>query len=382
VTGAKRPFRTGLDWAGKGFSNEEPFPAPFLFAHHPATPPTNSNRDNHGKEQFSGFEQHLDILSASPGNPVPPNHFAGYFKSFDGVELRYAVFRSGSQFPRGTVVLLHGRNESIEKYFETIRDLNDMGLWVATFDWRGQAGSPRSLKNKRRGHLRRFRDLEKDLDVFLQSIVLPDTKLPFFIIGHSMGSLVALKAAPHLANRIERMVLFAPFIGAVGIGMPNWLLKLLSGTASVFGLGWMQFTRDRINRPFARNTVTSDPVRYERNRLIVATNPELGLGPPTARWISVMIDTIETVMTMDFLKRIEIPTLVIAPSADRIVPYARFEELSQKFRAGKLITITGAAHEVLQERDVFRTQALAAIAAFIPGSEADPAIFSDASADV
>jgi lysophospholipase len=324
----------------------------------------------------------LDILNASPGNPVPPNHFAGYFKSFDGAELRYAVFRSGSQFPKGTVVLLHGRNETIEKYFETIRDLNDMGLWVATFDWRGQGASPRPLKNPRRGHLRRFSDLEKDLDVFLQSIVLPDTKLPFFILGHSMGALVALKAAPHLANRIERMVLLAPFVGAVGIGIPDWLLKLLANAASLLGFGWAQFTRDIRGKSFAQNNVTSDPVRYERNQLITRTHPKLGLGPPTARWISIMIDTIETVMTIDFLKRIEVPSLVIAPSADKVVPYTAYEDLSRKFRAGKLITIPGAAHEILQDRDVFRSQALAAIEAFIPGSEADPSIFSDASTGI
>lgn len=319
----------------------------------------------------------MDILNASPGNPIPPNHFAGYFKSFDGAALRYAVFRSGSQFPKGTVVLLHGRNETIEKYYETIRDLNAMGLWVATFDWRGQGASSRLLRNRRRGHVRRFSDLEKDLDVFLQSIVLPDTKLPFFILGHSTGALVALKAAPRLANRIERMVLAAPFIGMESIGMPRPLLKLLAGTATLFGLGWVQFSRDFLHRPFAGNAVTSDPARYERNRLIIQTNPQLGLGPPTARWISVMIDTIETVMTIDFLKRIEIPCLVIAPSADRVVPYSDFEDLSRRFRACKLITIAGAGHEVLQDRDVFRSQALAAIEAFIPGSDADPASFSD-----
>ena len=88
-----------------------------------------------------------------------------------------------------------------------------------------------------------------------------------------------------------------------------------------------------------------------------------------------MIDGIEQVTTMDFLRRIEIPSLVIAPSNDEVVPYALYEELSQKFRAGKLISVPGAKHEVLQERDVFRVQALGAIEAFIPGSDADPGIF-------
>jgi lysophospholipase len=317
-----------------------------------------------------------DILKATPGNPLPPSHFAGFFKSFDGLNLRYAIFRSGTTLPKGTIILLHGRNESIEKYYETIRDLNAMGLWVATFDWRGQGSSPRLLKNPRRGHIRRFSDLERDVNTFIETVVLPDAKLPFFIIGHSMGALVAMKAAPRLSNRIERMVLCSPFVGGKGYGIPNWLLKFVADAATLFGFGWVQFVKDNLlDRPFTGNNLTSDRIRFERNQTIVKMFPALSLGPPTARWISVMIDGIEEVMTMDHLRKIEIPCLVIAPSNDEIVPYAVYEQLSQKFRAGKLITVPGAKHEVLQERDVFRAQVLGAIEAFIPGSDADPTIF-------
>ncbi len=319
------------------------------------------------------------VLFDTPGNPVPPNHFSGFFRSFDGMKLRYAVFRSGSQVPRGTIVLLPGRNEPIEKYFETVRDLNALGLWVATFDWRGQGGSPRLLKSRRRGHLRRIRDFERDLDVFLEHIVLPDAKLPFFILAHSMGALVALKAAPRLGNRIERMALIAPFIGATGLGIPNGLLRILANLATAFGMGWVQFSRDNLlNRPFETNNLTSDPQRFARNQAIVRAHPELGIGPPTARWIASMIGAIDEVNTMDHLRKIEVPCLVIAPANDRIVPYAEMEALSRKFRAGKLLTIPGSEHEVLQERDVFREQALAAIAAFIPGSDADPEQYASA----
>jgi lysophospholipase len=323
-----------------------------------------------------------DVLFDTPGNPIPPNHFAGFFESFDGMRLRYAVFRSGSQVPRGTIVLLPGRNEPIEKYFETARDLNAQGLWVATMDWRGQGGSPRLIKGKqgrRRGHARRMRDFERDLDIFLEQVVLPDAKLPFFILAHSMGALIALKAAPRLSNRIERMALVAPFVGATGLGIPNWLLKIMANVSTLFGFGWIQFSRDTLaNRPFEGNPLTSDRTRFSRNQAIIQTQPTLGIGPPTARWIATMIDTIEEVNTMDHLRKIEVPCLVIAPANDQIVPYVELEALSRKFRAGKLLTIPGAHHEILQERDIFREQALAAIAAFIPGSDADPEQYTSA----
>jgi lysophospholipase len=175
------------------------------------------------------------------------------------------------------------------------------------------------------------------------------------------------------------MALIAPFVGASGIGIPIGLLKVMANAATFFGFGWIQFARDTLlDRPFEGNTLTSDPARFARNQTIVQTHPELGVGPPTARWIATMIDTIEEVATMDHLRKIEVPCLVIAPANDQIVPYRDLESLSRKFRAGKLVTVQGAEHEVLQERDIFREQALAAISAFIPGSDADPNLYASA----
>jgi lysophospholipase len=96
------------------------------------------------------------LLIETEGNPVPGNHVAGWFEGSGGKRLRYAIFKSDVPVARGTVVLLQGRNECIEKYYETIRHFTGRGLWVATFDWRGQGRSERLVKNPLRGHVRRF----------------------------------------------------------------------------------------------------------------------------------------------------------------------------------------------------------------------------------
>ena len=36
------------------------------------------------------------VLHATPDNPVPENHFAGFFTAKDGVNIRYAVFRASA----------------------------------------------------------------------------------------------------------------------------------------------------------------------------------------------------------------------------------------------------------------------------------------------
>jgi lysophospholipase len=315
--------------------------------------------------------ENAPILFATPDNPVPDNHVAGYFDGCDGRRLRYAIFRCDASVAKGTVVLLHGRNEFIEKYFETIRHFTGLGFWVATFDWRGQGGSDRLLKRPLRGHLRRFSDLENDLSIFLETIVLPETRLPFMMIAHSMGGLVALSSAPTLANRIDRLVAIAPFVELSG-RQPG-LIRLFCKLLAVIGLGWITFERDRFPRPYEDNVLTSDERRFRRNQAIYTAWPKLRVGPPTARWVAAMLTAMKRVNRVRHLDRIQVPTLLIAAGADTIVHLRAIEKLANRFRAGHLLTIDGARHELLHEADRYRLPTLAAIDAFLLPDE-EPAI--------
>lgn len=309
------------------------------------------------------------ILHATPGNPIPGTPVAGFFTGHGGVKLRYAVFRSEQPVAKGTVILLHGRNESIEKYFETIRDLNTRGLWVATYDFRGQGGSQRLLKSPRKGHVHRFSDYVRDLELFIEHIVLPDTRLPFFLLAHSTGGLIALSAAPRLANRIDRMVLLAPFVGLGGQKLSPRNIHRISTIATFTGFGRICLTSDDPTRPYNDNPLTSDPQRYQRNVEILKAHPDLAVGPPTARWLYEAQETIKRVSSPRHLASITVPTVIVAPGNDPIVPFHYQEKLSQYFRAGQLVPVPGAMHEILQERDRYRAQALAAFDAFVPGGD-------------
>src|SRR5262245_18986125 len=93
-----------------------------------------------------------------PGNPVPEKAFAGFFTARDGVKIRFARFAATGRPLKGTVIILGGRNECIEKYFETIGDLTGRGFGVAIFDLRGQGGSDRLLRDRYRGYVDSFGD--------------------------------------------------------------------------------------------------------------------------------------------------------------------------------------------------------------------------------
>lgn len=310
-------------------------------------------------------------LYGTTGNPVPSNATVGTFRTRDGKALRYARFAAEGRPLRGTVVLLPGRNESIEKYFETITDLSNRGFGVAILDLRGQGGSDRLVRNPRRGFVTDFEDYVADIEPFFQEVVLPDCRGPYFLVGHSTGGLVALLAAPKLTNRVQRMMLLSPLLGLSPSSLSMSNIRRLCSILHAAGLGQVTMDSGRA-ASFEENALTSDRTRYERNQAIYDAHPELGIGGPTATWIRSVFRALDQAQSAPFKARVSIPILVVAASADRVVDTRATERYVADLRTASLLTIQGAQHELLQERDIFREQLLAAFDAFIPGSAPDP----------
>src|SRR3569833_1419719 len=151
------------------------------------------------------------IFVSIPANPVPENGLAGVVKTPDGVSLRFGRWEPPPG-RKGTVVILQGRAEFIEKYFETVRELRARGFAVATFDWRGQGLSDRALCDRRKGYVRNFSQYAMDLDTIMEQVVLPDCPPPYFVLGHSMGGAIAIRACHDGRRWFDRVVLSAPML--------------------------------------------------------------------------------------------------------------------------------------------------------------------------
>ena len=66
--------------------------------------------------------------------------------------------------------------------------------------------------------------------------------------------------------------------------------------------------------------------------------------------------------------KIRLPTLIVAAGADPVCATPATERFASRLKAGRVIVIPGARHEILMERDVVREQFWAAFDAFIPGT--------------
>ncbi len=304
-----------------------------------------------------------------PNNPVPRGAVCETVTTDDGVGLRFARWPANRSPVRGTAIILSGRTEFIEKYFETVGDLRRRGFAVAIFDARGQGGSARLLGNIRKGHVRDFADYVNDFETVMQEMILPDCPPPYYVLAHSMGAVVALLAAARLRTQIERMVLTAPMI-ALSRGSPE-LLARLSGFLMYFGLGEAFVPGGGATivqtRPFQGNPVTSDPNRYRRSVDVVDADPSIGIGAPTIGWLNAAMRVSLRMAEPDFSSAVPMPVLMVLAGAESIVSNRAAEDLSRRIKTTAHLRIPGARHEILMERDVFRDQFWVAFDAFIQG---------------
>jgi lysophospholipase len=308
-----------------------------------------------------------------PGNDLPEGIAPGVLITPDGVKLRYAISPAGGQC-RGTVCLLEGRGDFIERYFETIDDLKARGFAVAILDWRGQGGSQRPLRNPHRGYVRNFRQYDIDLAAFMKDVVLPDCPPPYFAIAHSTGANVLLRALKS-HNWFERVVLSAPLIDIAPARAPKPLIRFVAWAMVLIGLGWV-FVPGMARRPFVPedfdgSVCTTDRRRFLRDCRTLEAAPHLGLGGATFGWLHAALTAIGELRRFRSGTHLRVPALIVAAGDDRLVSTEAALQFARRVRGVAAVVIRGSRHEPLMERDAFREQFWAAFDSFI--GEAAPA---------
>jgi lysophospholipase len=323
-------------------------------------------------------------LFLTSDNPVPGEPVLMSVTARDGVLLRVARWNPPGPV-QGTVCLLQGRAEFIEKYFETVGDLLVRGFAVVAFDWRGQGHSGRRVANARKGHVGHFREYRTDLETIRDHVLIPHMPEPHFALAHSMGGAIALDGAHEGWLPFRRLVAVAPMI-ALSI-VSN--VRRAAFAAQV--LYWLGFGKSFVpgggetsiaTKPFAGNRLSTDPVRYRRNAEAAQAVREGAVGDPTVAWIHAAFRFMRNFADSRYPLTIRLPTLVVAAGADPVCSTPATERFASRLKAGHAIVLPGSKHEILMERDEVREQFWAAFDAFIPGTtdrvfgQADPVVLT------
>jgi lysophospholipase len=320
-------------------------------------------------------------LTSTEDNPKPPGAVVSAIAARDKVILRAAHWRCGENCA-GTVAILPGRTEFIEKYFELIRELLNRNFDVAILDWRGQGRSGRLTKNTRKGHVGNFRAYQRDLDALAEQVLAPYCRPPWFALGHSMGGAIALANARSGHSPFARMILTSPMIDLYGFRFrrsDEFFAKLFVwlGLGRCFVPGGRP--EPKMAADFEGNVLTSDPMRHARSAAVIEAAPDLAIGDPTIGWTNAAFRLMRRFKQPEFSRRLLIPVLIIAAGADRMVDTTATQEFALWLKAGKCIVLPQAKHEILMEADPVRALFWAAFDAFLPGEDVEAGLVSSTS---
>lgn len=293
-----------------------------------------------------------------PGNDIPEGAEEHWLEGRGGVKVRVLTAPARGR-ARGSVIVAPGRTEFIEKYFEVIRELQARGFAVFCIDWRGQGLSGREVDNGLKGHFVSFDDPVNDLSTALK-LLANQLPRPHIGLAHSMGGAILLRALQTRRIDLDAAAFTAPMWGLPGL--KDFQKKYARFMVSL-GLGgtFAPSVEKKWKREnFKRNPVTNDKERHTRCQGLISEEPRLALAGPTIGWVAAAADTIEGFQQPGALAHVRIPILVATAADEQLVDNASHDEVIHTLPDATHITIAGAKHEILMERDDKRAEFWAA----------------------
>lgn len=308
-----------------------------------------------------------------PGNEVPHGAEEHWLEGRGGVKVRAMTAPpTAAGSPRGSVIVAPGRTEFIEKYFEVMRELQARGFAVFCIDWRGQGLSGREVQNGQKGHLANFDDPVNDLATALKLLAdrLPK---PHIVLAHSMGGAITLRALQTRRLEADAAAFSAPMWGVAGLGKTAKSYVRFMASLGAGGQFAPRVQKKWAREAFKKNPVTNDPDRHERCQCLVMEEPRLALAGPTVGWAAAAADVTEGFTQAQTLAHVRIPILVASAGDEQLVDNASHNAVVAQLANARHITIPGAKHEILMERDEVRAQFWAAFDELIATLESAPA---------
>lgn len=271
-----------------------------------------------------------------------------WLRAADGARIRSVHWRAGD---RGTVLIFTGRTEYAEKYGPAAGEFARRGYSVATLDWRGQGLADRLIDDPLPGHVVDFDDYQKDVAAFAAHLQAQDLPRPWFLVGHSMGGCIGLRAL-HRGLAVRAVTFSAPMWGILMPRAAGRIVRILSELASRLGLGHRLTPTTTagpyvLEAPFENNLLTRDAEMYEFMRTQLSAHPELSIAGPSVAWLRAALAETRALAAMDSPR---LPCLTMLGTSERIVHIQAIHDRMGRWPGGRLEMIEGAEHEIMMER--------------------------------
>jgi len=222
-------------------------------------------------------------------------HKEGAFQGAGGLSLFCQSWREGKE-TRVVLVIIHGFGEHSGRYANVVNQLIPQGYAIYGFDLRGHGRSP-----GQRGHINSWKEYREDVRAFLQMVSQREPNQPIFMLGHSMGALIALDYLLHDPAGLRGAIISGAPLEPVGVAKP--FLVLL---ARVLSQVWPSFSLPLGLDPRGISRDTEVVKAYQADPLVH--------GKTTVRWGKEILQTIEWVKA--HAAEVEIPILLIHGGSD------------------------------------------------------------------
>ena len=259
-------------------------------------------------------------------------HSEFQFEGMNGCSL-YAQRWLPEVSPRAVVVIVHGIGDHSGRYMNIVNHLVSNEYGVYGYDLRGHGNSP-----GQRGHIDSWMEYRIDLLNFINVIRAQRSSSVIFLMGHSMGALIALDFIIRENEQIAGAIISGAPIEPVGVAKPFKvaLARILSRIYPGFPID-LGLDIDAISRkPSVVQSYKDDPLVH---------------GKISARWGTEVLSALESVKTHE--EDINIPLLMMHGEADRL----NSSEGARKFfdrtqaRDKEFISYTGGYHELHNDQD-------------------------------
>lgn len=273
---------------------------------------------------------------------------AHWAETSDAVRVRIGHWRPTTA--KGTVLIFPGRTEFIEKYDQCATYFGERGLATMAIDWRGQGLADRLLDNPLIGHVAHFSDYQKDVDTLMRAARELDMPRPFFLLAHSMGGAIGLRAAME-GLPVQAITFSAPMWGiklAPHLRPMAWVLSHLMprvGQGHRLPPG-TKIEHHVLTDGFDDNLLTRDSDQFDKMRQQLESHPELALGGPSFVWLREAL--LET-RHLASRQSPSLPCITFLGTNERIVDVAAIQSRMSKWKRGSLEIIEHGEHEVLME---------------------------------
>lgn len=290
---------------------------------------------------------HAELADAPPGVTC-------VWAQAGAARIRLAAWRTGD---KGTILLLPGRTECVEKYGRAAGDLAARGFSVITIDWRGQGLADRALPDRATGHVGTFAEYQQDLDAMLAEAARLDLPQPFYMLAHSMGGCIGLRALMR-GVPVKAAVFSAPMWG---IAMAAWLrpvASVVSALAGPFGFSHRYAPSTSaaaylLQAPFAGNVLTTNREMWDYMRRQIQEVPDLALGGPSIHWLRAAL---QECAALAMMPAPGVPAICALGTVEKVVDVPPVHLRMAGWASGQLDLYPGAEHEIMMEGPAVRTR--------------------------